>query len=355
MQTKLSIIVPIYNVEPYIYKCLDSLINQTLKNIEIICIDDGSPDNCGVICDEYAKNPEIIFKIIHKKNEGVVAARNDGIALAAGEYLTFVDSDDWVDLDYYERMIKALDNSGTDVLCSGGRYVESFGKTQIRKAFDEPVYCVNNKNRADLISRTLMSRPTKSKNKILYDLGFVWDKIYRTSFIKEKILEGNNNYQYGIWEDALFELNVFSKASTIVGCLEIGYHYRRESSNSATSRFWENMPDICRNWADNAYKLLENDPAFKEKVLQDAFLARCRMMLFNTIPQYFANVQNQAPYREKLREFRQIKKERFFKEALHRKTPFDSKIDLIILIILNLPGFLPVRIIEILRKIKYKS
>lgn len=106
---KLSVIVPIYNVEPYLRQCLDSIVNQTYRNLEIILVDDGSPDNCGAICDEYAEKDERIF-VVHKQNGGLSAARNDGIARATGEWITFVDSDDWCDTDYYEQLFKALEN-----------------------------------------------------------------------------------------------------------------------------------------------------------------------------------------------------------------------------------------------------
>ena len=93
---KVSIIVPIYNVERFLDRCMDSLLNQTLKDIEIIMVDDGSPDNCPQMCDEYAKNDSRV-KVIHKKNAGLGMARNSGLEIATGEYVAFVDSDDYVD------------------------------------------------------------------------------------------------------------------------------------------------------------------------------------------------------------------------------------------------------------------
>ena len=97
----ISIIVPIYNVEKYIKKCIDSIINQTYTNLEIILVDDGSPDNCGKICDKYKEKDDRI-KVIHKKNGGLSDARNAGIDIATGEYITFIDSDDYVAENYIE-------------------------------------------------------------------------------------------------------------------------------------------------------------------------------------------------------------------------------------------------------------
>ena len=104
---KISIIVPVYNVEKYIFECVDSLINQTYKNLEIILVDDSSPDNCPQICDEYAQKDDRI-KVIHKPNGGLSDARNAGIESATGEYLMFVDSDDYIALDMIEQLIYGI-------------------------------------------------------------------------------------------------------------------------------------------------------------------------------------------------------------------------------------------------------
>lgn len=98
---KVSIIVPIYNVEKYLDRCMQSLLNQTLKEIEIVLVDDGSPDNCPKMCDEYAKKDSRV-KVVHKQNAGLGYARNSGLENATGEYVAFVDSDDYVDINAYE-------------------------------------------------------------------------------------------------------------------------------------------------------------------------------------------------------------------------------------------------------------
>ena len=105
---KVSIIVPIYNVEQYLRRCIDSLLAQTYTNIEIVLVDDGSPDNCGDICDEYAQTDTRI-KVIHKKNCGLSAARNSGIEAVSGEWVTFIDSDDWLETDAIECLMGLTD------------------------------------------------------------------------------------------------------------------------------------------------------------------------------------------------------------------------------------------------------
>ncbi len=107
MEDLITVVVPIYNVEQYLKRCVDSIINQTYKNLEIILIDDGSPDNCGLICDEYASKDSRI-RVIHKQNGGLSDARNVGIKSATGKYITFIDSDDYITLDYIEYLYNLI-------------------------------------------------------------------------------------------------------------------------------------------------------------------------------------------------------------------------------------------------------
>lgn len=138
---KVSIIVPIYNTENYLNTCIKNLINQTLKEIEIILIDDGSTDNSGKICDEYAKKDKRI-KVIHKKNEGAALARNVGIEIAQGEYIAFVDSDDYTDFDYYEKLYKGSDNN-IDVV---------FGEIKASNSINR-ILSTNKQQKEDIVSR----------------------------------------------------------------------------------------------------------------------------------------------------------------------------------------------------------
>ena len=119
---KISIIIPVYNVEDYLSMCIESVIAQTYKDWELILVDDGSPDNSGSICDEYAsRDPRI--RVIHKKNAGVSAARNTGIEAANGEWISFIDSDDWVDTDYLEKF--ELDKDDADLIIQGLEYYDN--------------------------------------------------------------------------------------------------------------------------------------------------------------------------------------------------------------------------------------
>ena len=110
-----SVIVPVYKVEKYIHQCVDSILAQSFSDFELILVDDGSPDNCGAICEEYAaKDPRV--KVVHKENGGLSDARNVGLEMATGEYVLFVDSDDWVAPDMYEKMVRRAEETGADVV-----------------------------------------------------------------------------------------------------------------------------------------------------------------------------------------------------------------------------------------------
>lgn len=126
-QPKVSIIVPIYGVEPYLRRCLDSILGQTYPNLQIILVDDGSPDNCGLICDEYARmDPRV--QVVHQPNKGVAAARNAGLAMADGEWIGWVDADDWIDPDMFAFLLEGALRTKSDV-CICGRYEQLRHKT----------------------------------------------------------------------------------------------------------------------------------------------------------------------------------------------------------------------------------
>lgn len=124
MEELISVIVPVYKVEKYIHKCVDSIINQTYKNLEIILVDDGSPDECGKICDEYAEKDNRII-VIHQKNSGQCVARNMGLKKMSGEYVAFVDSDDYLEKDYLQKMREGIQDK--QMAISGFKQVDFYG------------------------------------------------------------------------------------------------------------------------------------------------------------------------------------------------------------------------------------
>jgi len=141
MESLISIIVPIYKVEKYLNRCIKSILNQTYKNIEIILVDDGSPDNCGKICDRYA-NEDKRIKVIHKKNGGLSDARNAGLEICTGEYISFIDSDDWVEKNYIEVLYNLIKLKNSDIaICN---YIEIFDEKIKSLTEIEEIYTYSN-------------------------------------------------------------------------------------------------------------------------------------------------------------------------------------------------------------------
>lgn len=168
----LSVIVPVYKVEKYLSRCIESILNQSYSDLELILIDDGSPDNCGEICDEYAKQDDRIV-VIHKKNEGVSVARNAGLDIAKGNYIGFVDSDDFIDRKMYGTMIEELESNQCDLAICGYDYVDEDGN------INRPYNIAKNEmlNQHDVIEKQFDICPT---------IRFgVWNKLYKKDLIKE--------------------------------------------------------------------------------------------------------------------------------------------------------------------------
>ena len=124
----ISIIIPIYNVDKYLTKCIESIVSQTYQDLEIIMVDDGSSDACPQICDQYAEKDSRIV-VIHQKNSGVSAARNAGLKVATGKYISFIDADDYIEFDMYENMVRAFEIEDSELVICGYDYVDEDGNT----------------------------------------------------------------------------------------------------------------------------------------------------------------------------------------------------------------------------------
>lgn len=201
---KISVIVPVYKVEPYLHKCLDSIVNQTYRNLEIILVDDGSPDNCGAVCDEYAAGDRRI-KVIHQKNGGLSAARNAGLKIVSGDYLGFVDSDDWVEPEMFETLLRGIQTAGADIaIC--GRWEEYSGH-RIPYSWPE----VRSLGREEALEELL--RNDRVQN-------LVWDKLYR-----QELFEGIWFPEGKTFEDIAVMHRLFLRSEKMVCTPGTMYHY----------------------------------------------------------------------------------------------------------------------------------
>ncbi len=181
----ISIIVPIYKVEKYLDECVASLAGQMFKDLEIILVDDGSPDHCLQMCDEWAKK-DCRIKVVHKKNGGLSSARNAGLKMANGEYIGFVDSDDYVDSTMYEDLMRIACLDGKNVIISSPIYIDTEGAISSYKV-----------GGFDYIDGKYMSM--KEYMLLFLDLSMdatVWNKMFKREFIQTMFREGRNNEDY---------------------------------------------------------------------------------------------------------------------------------------------------------------
>lgn len=213
---KLSIIVPVYNVEPFLRRCLDSILSQNYKDFEVIVIDDGSPDNCGAIIDEYARQDDRIIAI-HQQNKGVSAARNAGLRIARGEYVGFVDPDDWLDGFNYSKMIQYTEQFDVEIICSG--WIDAIQHQYTQHLVTDTVCILDGKSFAEKIfdmPRTIVGS-TCLMNKIF----------------KRDLIERGFDESICVYEDAKFLIHYCKK---IVRALLIPeytcYKYHRDESLS---------------------------------------------------------------------------------------------------------------------------
>lgn len=223
----ISVIVPVYNVAPYLGQCIDSLIRQTYKRLEIILIDDGSTDNSRAICDEYALLDERI-SVIYQENSGQSVARNQGLALARGEYISFVDSDDWVEADLYEDMVHYLQRQAVDVL--------KF--RPIKKAKHQ-------RDRQKGKPRLLHEDEALTAYRSGDINAVVWDGIYRRDFIRG--LQFERGYYC---EDVHFTLQILCRRGLRLGlCSGRYYHYRQgHASSTMSSKGSRLISDLITLW-----------------------------------------------------------------------------------------------------------
>lgn len=219
MEDLITVVVPVYNVEKYLKKCIDSIINQTYKNIEIILVDDGSPDNCGKICDEYAKNDQRI-KVIHKENGGLSDARNAGIDVATGEYITFVDSDDYIEENCIEFLYDDIIKDNTD-MAIGLHIVRYDDGTVIRKR-----------------TKKTILEPKETLKRILYDQGIdlsAWAKLYNIKLFKKV------RYPKGrIFEDAATTYKLIDECNKISIDDNVVYNYIIRNDSITNEEFSKN-------------------------------------------------------------------------------------------------------------------
>jgi len=261
---KVTVILPIYNVEQYLPKCLASVVQQTLKDIEIICVNDGSTDNCLKILEDF-KSKDNRIKIINKQNAGLGNARNTGLEVAEGEYISFIDSDDYIDENFLELLYMEAKENDADVAC-GGIKRENDGDTYFLINYPQTVIT------DDIYQKILISKATQ--------FSFVWNKIYKHSFLNENKLKFMPDVNF---EDLIYTPQIMLKSNVLITVPNTFYHYvKREKSIFQNSENIDLQKDklfslkfMCEYYKnagidfDKIPPLLETYKRIKDKVIED--------------------------------------------------------------------------------------
>ncbi len=263
MNDLISVIVPVYKVEKYIHKCVDSICNQTYANLEIILVDDGSPDSCGEICDEYAKKDERIV-VIHKENGGLSDARNAALDIMKGKYVVFVDSDDSLDPPMIEKLYKTLVDTKSDLAVCNAKYVNEMGENINHHKSDGKIFVYN---QYQAIYELLDSMKYSNS---------AWAKLYRADHFKDV------RYPYGkIYEDVPTTYKLFLKAQKVVYVQETLYNYLQNPKSISQQAFKPQRMDAVGFAEDMVSDILKVYPGLKkvsDRRLFDSYYAILNMI-----------------------------------------------------------------------------
>ena len=245
MCPKVSIVVPIYRVERYLAACVDSLLAQTLQEIEIILVDDGSPDGCGQIADAYAQADGRV-KVIHQSNAGLGPARNTGIAMATGEYIGFVDSDDWVNPQMFANLYQAAKAGCADIVTGGYREITD-GTVVRTMAHPLAGNTLTSGEEIGRVRKNLYAYPVGDKRRDSFPVA-VWTSLYK----REMIHSGAVRFQNVLSEDRMFNLDAYEKAKTVTYVDSTDYCYRKDGQASITQTFSERTVQRYQQLLDTA-------------------------------------------------------------------------------------------------------
>lgn len=232
MSVKVSIIIPVYNVEKYLERCMKSVVNQTLKDIEIILVDDESPDSSSRMCDFYAKQDSRI-KVIHKKNGGLGFARNSGIEIATGEYIAYLDSDDFIDSNMYETLYyRAKAHNADTCFCGYNKFLRNNRVMNIAEFQEEKIYG-GSAIIEEFLPKMIGSTPRFEKD---FEMSMcVWRAIYSRKIIKENDIRFCSEREF-ISEDVIYHIDYLTCATNVL-CIPHQFYYYCQNSDSLTGKY----------------------------------------------------------------------------------------------------------------------
>lgn len=295
---KISVIAIIYKVEKYLRKCLDSLINQTYPDLEIILVDDGSPDNCPAICDEYAAKHNNI-KVIHKENGGAPYARNSGLEIITGKYFTFLDTDDYLDPDMYEILYNSIKKHDADISLCAARNV--FYNKTTEPVLPQKEEIIDNK---EFVRRAVCGDPIVN--------SVPWNKLYKTEIFQDI------RFNKQAWDDLNYFITLLPRVKKAVIINAVKYNYVQRESSVSKLRFNRNKLAVLNEKDRMESFLKDNYPEFLEYIKKEKFNVLLQLI-------YMCNISEQNAETRKIRkeledmlnaESKKIKKYLTLKEKL---------------------------------------
>lgn len=302
MDEMISIIVPVYNVSHYLEQCIESIIHQTYKNIEIILVDDGSTDGGSKICDDY-KEKDNRIKVLHQKNSGLTVTRRNGVNLACGDYIGFVDGDDWIENSMYQTLYDYIHNEKVDIVTSRGyrEYQWGQGRSTLGDSIPEGKYEINEEE--DYIL-THVFPGIHGKREFIN--GAVWNKLFRARLIKD-VLNGIDDHVHGYMDDTVCVVGTILRAKNIFIASDVLYHHRERKDSFTYSKNSKGLLQV--NYGYLALKRMIDSSRYKEKISLNLieFVSQATVSAYNNLfeikdyvmPQYFFKSEK-IPYHSRV-------------------------------------------------------
>ncbi len=299
---KISVIAAVYNTEKYLHQFLDSVRKQSLRDFEIVLVDDGSKDDCPRILDEFAEE-DPRYKVIHKKNGGVSSARNAGLEQVSGEYVYIVDSDDWLDPTALESLWTEAEKTQADVVY-GVTITEKGAESSIYRAFPQPFFSARketiNEIQCALSCNFLIKTDCSELPYISYLGGAPWRAMFRRSIVEQNGIRYNEGLRT-LGEDILFWQNIYEHVRSVAYIKEPVYHYRR-TEQSLSHGYKPNQLEIYREVFPAQEEFLKTHGKGPEH--WNAYYFRVILYVFQAMDYYFQNPENPKSDFERFTEFK---------------------------------------------------
>lgn len=344
----ISIIVPIYKIpESYLKKCLDSILTQNFEDIEVILVDDESPDKCGDICDEYA-NIDSRIRVIHQKNQGVSVARNAGIDAANGKWISFVDGDDWLEPDYVSKFYEITLNDNSDIIMCDC-YVNYSSREVKNKFFNDFEIKTTGKEKDRFLLQYLCSKICND-DLATTDVGSPWAKIYKREFL----IKNNLRFKPELirMQDNVFNLYAFQLANSLYYKENYLYHYRK----SEFSGFCRYTPNIIKYYElvfkeldefINKYKKSEEFNIAKNVKIVKSIYVYCKM--------YYLHKDNNKGHKEVNNELKTLLKKELYKNAISNvEFRYLSLLEKVFVVCLKFKMINMIRVLLIIKNLIFK-